>query len=294
MRTLICLILLVATPAGAGQPQTLDALHDRIAADLKAGQPLIIAAYYGLWFTRNDDPERNLNWGTYYGHMRMMRRVQRDRHVRKNYRYAKWREVLAESQGEDPLRTLVFAQTVRPNRRWRRAGVTEPFQVYLVMQAFQSREEAARRMARNLRQDAGRALTLADGTTLDVGAAQATGYFGHNLFYDHAGFRWDGFDRVVGTPERPKGVFAVACKTGRVPGFNDLIGENVRVLLYSRTLMAAEGYSTLSLAEGLIGRMTSKEFVRHANATYAYFQKLGKPERRVGRPFVSHGYKLFE
>ena len=55
---------------------------------------------------------------------------------------------------------------------------------------------AAKAMTRVLRQGTDRVLTLDDGGRLDVGRAQVTAYFGHNMFYDHPGFQWDGLDRI--------------------------------------------------------------------------------------------------
>lgn len=294
--SLIALALLLATPAPADdwrRPMPLDPLYGRIADDLKAGKPLVFALHYGMWFTRADDPDNNLNWGMRWGHATMLRKARRDPHIKKNYRHIDWRPVLKAKAQADPIRTHVYRQTVRPNARWRRAGVTEPFTVYLVMQAWTSQAEAAKAMTRVLRQSRDRVLTLDDGSTLDVGQAQVTAYYGHNMFYDHPGFHWDGLDRIEGTPDRPVGVAAVGCNTGRVPGFDRLVGENVSVLLYSRSLMASEGYSTLALTDGVLRRMTSKELVRFGDRTYAYFQKLGKPGRRVGKPFVSHDHLLY-
>ena len=39
--------------------------------------------------------------------------------------------------------------------------------------------------------------------------------------------------------------------------------------------------------------MTSKEMVQFADRTYAYFQKLARPNRKVGRPFVSHNFLMY-
>lgn len=287
------LALLLATPAAArAAPDGLEPMYERIAADLKAGRPLIIAAYYGMWFTHDDDPDRNLNWGTYYGNARMMQRARTDPHVRKLYRFRGWRPVFEAESEADPLRTLVFHQRVRPNARWRARGVAAPFDAYLVMQAFQRREAAALRAARTLRQAQDRVLALPDGVHLDVGAAQVAGYVGHNLFYDYPDFDWDGFDGVGGAPDRPVGAFAIGCKTGRVPGFDALLGPGVHAVLFSKTLMAAEGYSTLALVDAVLGHLNARETVRLGNDTYRYFQKLGKPERRVGRPFVADGAGL--
>ncbi len=298
-KSLLLLALQLITPAHA---EALDPLYDRIAEDLNAGRPLIIAGYYGLWHERAEDPERNLNWGTYYGHMRMLERVRKDKHARKNFRHWRWKRVFKRSQDAQPVRTLVYHQRVKPNAAWRKAGVKESFDAYLVMQAFTHQTAAGKAMTRHLRQASAPGLKLDDhlasgagglkGRTLALAEAQATGYFGHNFFYDYAGFDWDGLRRIEGSPERATGVFAVGCKTGRVPGFDELLGENVYALLYSKTLMAAEGYSTLALADGVLRRLDSKGMVKLGNASYRYFQKLGKPERRVGRPFVSQGHGL--
>lgn len=288
-------------PGGASQTEaaqwrkarSLVGLYERIAEDLKEGRPLVIAAYYGMWFEHEGDPDRNLNWrGGRYGHARMVGRARRDPGVARIFRHRAWRPVLSERQERGPLRTLVFAQRVRPGPRWRRLGVREPFMVYLAMQAFASREDAALRMTRNLRQDEGRTVTLDGGLSLKLGGAQVVAYFGHNLFYDYPGFEWDGLQRVSGRPAKPKGVAAVGCNTGRVPGFPALITPGVYALLLSRSLMASEGYSTLALADGVLRGLDSRALVRLADNSYRHFQTLARP-RRVGRPFVSHGFRLY-
>lgn len=282
-----------ATPSDWRHPMPLDPLYDRIAEDLRADKPLIFAHYYGMWFTRDDQPDRNLNWGMRWGHATMLKRARTDRHIRKNYRHVDWRPVLTTTAEQDPKRIHVYRQTIRPDAGWRKAGVTEPFTVYLVMQAWTSREGAAQAMTRVLRQGKDQVLTLDDGTQLDVGQAQVTAYYGHNLFYDYKDFQWDGLDGISGRPTRPTGVAAVGCNTGRVPGFKRLVDQNVMVLLYSKSLMASEGYSTLALTDGVLRRMNSKALVRFSDRTYRYFQKLGKPDRRVGRPFVGHDHLLY-
>lgn len=275
------------------QPRELDPLYARIGRDLTQGKPLIITGFYGMWFDFEDEPERNLNWGTYYGHARMLKRVHRDKHVKANYAYAKWRLVLESQSAESPLRTLVFHQGITPNRRWRAAGVEEPFDVFLVMLAYEGREEAGLALTRALRGQGAPVLELEDGTSLDLSESQTLAYFGHNFFYDYDDFAWGGLDSVLGESIEPTGVAAVGCKTGRVPGFPQLLGHNVMALLFSRSLMASEGYSTLALADGLLRQMTSRELVKHANDTYHYFHTISDPDKRVGRPFIGHDTGLF-
>lgn len=293
--TLFALSLILASPATPQwrHPMPLDPLYARIATDLRAGKPLIFAHYYGMWFTRADEPERNLNWGMRWGHATMLKTAGRNTHIRKNYRYTVWKAALRTSAPEDPRRIHVYRQTVRPNARWRALGVVEPFEVFLVMQAFTHQEQAAQAMTTVVRQAKDQVLTLDDGRALDVGQAQVAAYFGHNFFYDYDDFQWDGLDAIPGHPKQPIGIAAVGCNTGRVPGFKRLVEKNVMVLLYSRSLMASEGYSTLALTDGVLRQLASKDLVRLGDRTYRYFQKLSKPDRRVGRPFVGHDHLLY-
>jgi hypothetical protein len=272
--------------------QGLDPFYARVAEDLSAGKPLVIVAHYGMWQVRADNPERNLNWGVYYGHATMMRRASRDTHIAKNYVFHDWKLIFEREGTLDPLRTLVFSQTVKPNKYWRAAGVTQPFTVFLVMYAHKNQEGAALAATKLMRQSLGESLTLDDGATLDTSAAQATGYFGHNFFYDYEDFRWDGLSKVSGEPSRTVGIFSVGCNTARVPGFDAWYGPNTAVLLYSKSLMASEGYSTLALMDGVLRHLSNRELVELGDRTYKYFQKLGKPDRRVGSPFVAQDHKL--
>lgn len=295
--SLVCFAGLAAAESDAEKwrkPRALDPLYERIAEDLNAKKPLVIASYYGMWQARADQPDRNLNWGVYYGHKTMLLRAQSDKHIAKNYEHTDWKLVHRQKGDEDPMRLLVLHQKIEPNARWKKLGVTEPFDVYLVMEAWKNQEKAAIAMVRSLRQNKGRAIEIDDDTTIDTGAAQVTGYFGHNFFYDYADFRWQGLDRIKGEVERPTGVFAVGCKTARVPGVGRLITENAFAVLYSRTLMASEGYSTLALADGLVRALDSEAMVGLADRTYRYFQTLAKPDRRVGKPFVSHNFRMYE
>lgn len=278
--------------------------YERVAEDLRAGRPLVVVAHCGLWFTHEEEPERNLNWGTRYGHWRMLDRVHRGRapHVRKVYRHAAWKRVheTARDPGDpsQPLRVVVYHQRVRPNARWQALGVTEPFDQYVAILAWSERERAAVAAVSALRRDEGLVVPLDDGgggggATLDLGAAQAVGYMGHNPFYDYPAFDWDGLSRIEGTPKRAKGFFAVGCNTARVPGFSAIVGPNVHVLLMSRSLMAVGGYITLALTDSLARVHTSREMVQHADRTYRYFHLLDDPDDRVGQPFVGHDFRMY-
>ena len=286
-------------------PQSLDPLYTRIAQDLQAGRPLIVSAYYGMWHVRAKKPERNLNWGGRYGHAVMMKKSKKNKHVKKLYRYVNWKLVYeaqsTEMSKQNTLRTLVFTQKIRVPKAWRKyftrsnnqKKIPRTMKVFLVMYAYESQEQAALDMVVNLRQNQDQIITFDDHTKIDVGQSQITGYFGHNFFYDYEQFEWDGFQQITGSVTQAKGVFAVGCKTARVPGFHTLITPNVHALLFSRTLMASEGYSTLALVDGILRAYSSEQLAKFANKTYKYFQKLERPHRKVGRPFVSHRYKMY-
>lgn len=300
IRTFLVVFLLFCATRASAQPAEeppLEPLYERIADDLKAGKPLVVVAHYGMWQVRAHQPERNLNWGVYYGHATMLKRAKKDPHIAKNFEFHDWEPVLEktpETPTEDvPLRTLVFAQTVLPNTAWNTKQVTKPFRVYLVMYAWESQTAAALAATNLMRRGQGEVLELEDKTLLDTTQAQATGYFGHNFFYDYEDFFWPGLAQIPGQLEKPMGTFSVGCNTARVPGFEPWFEDpNTYALLFSKSLMASEGYSTLALMDGLMGYLQGKELVELGDRTYQYFQKLGKPERRVGKPFVTRGFKL--
>lgn len=292
MHRLVFLIVILFSPFLSAQEQSFEPLYHRIADDIKAGKPLIVVSHYGMWAVRNDQPERNLNWGVYYGHATMMKRAKKDRHIKKLYTHHKFKSVFATSQDSDPMRTLVFKTTVKPNKRWRKKGVEKPFDLYVVMKAYQDQEQAAVDSTQLSRGQNSETFVTDEGVELNTKDAQVTGYFGHNFFYDYEDFSWPGLADVSGEIAKPMGLFSVGCNTARVPGFDAWFETNAVPLLFSRSLMASEGYSTLALLDGLARHMNGVEMVKFADKTYAYFQKLGKPKRRVGKPFVSVEYRF--
>ena len=121
------LVAIAAAPlASAAEPstRTLESLYARIGEDVRAGRPLIIHAYYGMWQARADEPDRNLNWGVYYGHKTMLERARRDSHIKKLYRYRDWR-LVHEQEGGGRTRSACSSSTsacARTERGRRRAS----------------------------------------------------------------------------------------------------------------------------------------------------------------------------
>ena len=286
--------------SAARRPGPIDPLYTSLAADLKAGKPLLIAGFFGLSDPHLDDPEKNPCWGTYYGNARFMKRASGDVHVKKLYEFTGWTLLQEEENPTDPVRTLVFHQRINPSKAWKTAGVEEPFDAYLVMQAFESREQAATHMAVALRASRGATVELAglEGAEqpmrLNLGDAQVVGYIGHNFFFDYEDFYWDGFEPIKERPSRPKGLFVISCMSGRVPGFLTLLGHNVHVLLLSRYFISAEGYSLLSVVDGVLQHASSRGLVDLADRTYQYFHTLHHPEKKVYWPFLGQDFRLYD
>lgn len=305
----VIVVLLLARPAGAADEgpdggaaaawrtaRPLDPFYARLAEDLKAGRPLVVAGYCGLWFAHEDEPERNLNWGTREAHWRLFERIVRGGEpLGRRYRLTRWTRVHSTVSDADPVRVAVYRAEARPDRRWQALGVERPFPVYLALLAYTEREEAGVAAVRALRRDEGLRIALDDGGVLDLGRdAQAVGYLGHNFFYDHEDFGYDGLARIEGAPSRPKGFFAIGCHTARVPGFPEVVGPNVHVLLMSRSFMAVPGWPTLALVDGVARAQSSRELVDHADAAYRFYHHRYDPDERVGRPFVSHDHRMYE
>jgi len=266
----------------------MDGLYVRIAEDLAEGKPLIVTSYYGMWFTRQGNPERNLNWGTRDGHYTMLSNAGRSRQIKKAYRHSAWSKVHYEKAGDNPIRVAVFKQLVRPERKWKELGVEKPFAAYLIMLAYDEHEHAGLDMARNLFDGSGIVVELEDGTALDTAESQVVGYMGHNFFYHHEDYYFPDIQSLRKAIPRPRGIFAIGCKTGELPGFKDLPDKNVHVVLLTHDFMAVEGHATLSIMDGLAGMLSGKEIARLADRTYRSFRKLHDPDATPGRHYWSH------
>ena len=230
------LCALVGTTATAKEPVPaaggwLDALHDRVAADLKAGRPLVIHAHVALCDNSiircgsrglgdGDSLRTNLYWASAGGARGFFDR-----------RGSGWtRAFVGRGEHADVLERVVWRRRVAPGAAWQRRGVTAPVDVYVVVDAWRGRaiDAAVAAYLGDLYGEAPRVVRLppsasgARGVALRAGgAAHLVAYLGHNRWMDTPDFDWGAFARRR-SARQPKGTIAIACHTraylaGHVP-----------------------------------------------------------------------------
>lgn len=248
MRIAAALFALLLAPSIAEAAEAdawLDGLYDRVAADLRAGRPLVVEVLVPLCDNRQitcgghglgdgEDLERNLYWATTGGFRGWFGR-----------RGSGWRRVHRDGgDGAGVLETLVWTRRFAPSEALRRRGVARPFDVYLVGHAFRGGaiDDAVERFVADVFGGAPRSLRLEDGTALEVGgAAQVVAWVGHNRLMDRPPYDFAAARHASkGAPR--KGVIAIACHTA------DYLAEDVpskeRVpLLFTRDFLFAGSHS---------------------------------------------------
>jgi hypothetical protein len=288
MRGLFLLALLtLATPAEA--KDSLDPLRRRVAADLKAGRPLVATVHVALcdnrviWCGRlgnGDEPKRNLYWGgaaglrAYFDHRRPV-----------------WRRIhLDQGDGRQILERVVYRMRVRrPSSAWRRLGVTKPFEVLLVGLAHRGTKigVANDTFVRQVATEEGGTLKLSDGRTIDFGGkGHLVGYAGHDHLMDVeylGGYRWPRRTRV-----RPLGFFILACRTALYFKNHLCDGKKgIRGLLLTRTLMYPGAFTIDGLLRGVAAGERQHAVYMRGVRRYARFQK--RPVRLIRGAFVHDG-----
>ncbi len=214
MRALL-LVLAVAAPASAAEAEAwLDGLYARVAADLRAGRPLVVQVHTplcsndlircgGHGLGDGDDVDRNLYWASSGGMRGWFER-----------RGSGWTEVARRRfDGGDVLEEVAWRRRVEPGPAWRRRGVERAFEVVVVADAWRGEaiDAADDAYAADLFGAAPRAVALDDGTVVQAGgAAQVVAYVGHNHWMAlREPYDWGRFAARGGGP--PKGTIAIAC-----------------------------------------------------------------------------------
>ena len=281
----VLLVLLYATPAGADPPGDISGLYQRVATDLKRGQPLVVTVHVALcdntiiWcgrggFGNGDQPRRNLYWGgaagfrAYFDHARGYRRV-----------------LLDNGDGEQILQRVVYRKRVRrPSAAWRRLGVRKPFDVLLVGLAYRGKriDLATKQLVHQVARGGGATIKLPSGRTIATGGkGHIVGYAGHNHLMDVTDFRFPARSR-----KGHLGFFALSCRSAPYLA-RAMTSPQTHALLLSRTLMYPGAFTIDGLIQGLARAKPQRQVYLGGVKYYARFQRTS--ERRIRWAFTHDG-----
>jgi hypothetical protein len=281
---------LTATPAAAWH----EALLDRVAADLRAGRPLVIEAHVALCSNDiincgghglgdGDDLARNLYWATSGGFRGWFDR-----------RGSGWTRVLARREpgaggngAGGLLETAAWRRRLEPGPEWRRRGVRRPFDVYVVALAWRGDaiDDAIEAYVKDLYGESPRPLTLDDGVTVEAGGrAHLVGYVGHNRWMDLDGYDRAATERLAAPSPSPRGTVVMACRTAQWLG--GVLPSPTRVpLLMTRDFVFAGAHGFEGAASAFAAGADLPAI--RAAAARAYAAGESKPLSRVDGAFTN-------
>ncbi|MFC1812342.1 hypothetical protein ACFL03_06575 [Thermodesulfobacteriota bacterium] len=276
-----------------------DDLYQELASQLQQGKPIVITSYIGLWYDRQDEPERNLYWGKMAGHYFLFSKSKSIQHLPHLYRNNKalekgatnissaivhhlhnyqWDEVYFKKNDADPKRIAVFKLTVEPNEFWLSKGIENAFPMYNVMLAYSDMEKCMNDMVHHLKQEKAPILKWDQGE-IDLGKeSQVMGYIGHNIYYGGT-CTVDNLESLPYISNEKKGVFFLGCQSSRWCT-EKFTTPQVTNLLFCKTNMAPEGYIMLALLDGISRGISGDKLVTLSDRVYGIAQGQG-PDIRL-------------
>jgi hypothetical protein len=255
------------------------AFRDRLLASIWREQLITITVHVALCDSRlskvpnpnqgrGDSPKDNLYWGAMFGVETFFARE------------SEWTLVYAGA-GRDPhvLRRVVFLRRVTPTEEWRQRGVTKPFDICLLAQAWSGpyAADAMRATIADALGDKPRIIEVA-GRTLSFGSgSDLVGYMGYNALKD-------GHTILPGSTENlpktgPRGVFFICASS------EEYLGRGLRPLgLYPVLLttqhIIPEAYILYGITGALAAGQIENGFALRAAQEYARYQALRPTEAR--------------
>jgi hypothetical protein len=189
----------------------LAALYDRVAADARAGRPIVAQVHVALCDNTiircggrglgdGDNLATNLYWATTGGMRGWFER-----------RGSGWKRVVRKSGAEHLLETVVYTRSVEPAEPLRKRGVMKPVEIFVVADGWRGKDidRALDAYAADLFGAGHRKIAIGD-RTIDAGAAaHVVAYIGHNGWMDRDELVWPRSDEKAPV----KGTMAVACLT---------------------------------------------------------------------------------
>ena len=187
-------LLLVAALAGVARADDLDALTDRVIADLADGKPLRVVVHVPLCDSSiiacgnaklgdGDNPATNLYWSTTPGFGEWFAR-----------KGSGWKRVRSATGDGDVLAELDYTREVTAPPAWRERGAPKRFAIELSIKGWRGKAI-----------DHALATFAADAT--GGSDAQIVAWVGHNRLMDLDSFDWPAAGK------RTQGAIAIACET---------------------------------------------------------------------------------
>lgn len=220
------------------------------------------------------NPRQNLYWGARYGLETFFAND------------GDWKRVF-EDNGDHKqiIRRTIFQKQAIPTTAWQDRGVTAPFNVYILMNAWPS-SEIAHAMQQPLRdalcEGVPTKISLAGGDLFFGSGSAMVGYVGRNYMLDHY------FDPVAPLascrPSRQMGVF-YACPRSAVVLHAPIVERGLYSVLFARTAIIPEGYLVDGLMNALMEGDLGDGFMTHAANQYARYQKSISPKKAASMLF---------
>lgn len=267
----------------------LDGLYTRMADTVKSGKPVVLQVHVALCDNSiincgaqgdGDNIAKNLYWttsGAVDGWFRRQRAV--------------WSEVSRHdtaADGTGVLQIRIYRTTVTPGASWRRRGITKSFDAYVVIYGWRGKDidKALHAYMNDLYSCTPRVVPLPAGGELHAGGqAHLVAWIGHNRMMD--------LDREElrqlllrkdGCTTQPKGMIAVACRTGSYLGRYVSAEQRVPLVL-TDSLLFAGTHAFEGAARAFIYGSSLAEI--RAAAARSYAEGQGKPVAQVNSAFVN-------
>lgn len=275
--TLLAAALSFATllaPGPAAAEPTLSAVAPAVAAEVRAGRPLVLYVVVPLCSNeqidcggplagRPADLEHNIYWGAVFGARRFFDR-----------KGSGWERVEVTRKDVVFLERVVYRRMV-PGEPW---GRSQPVEQLVVMQAVHGASiDRAVDHLWTLATEGGR-VSFQDGDRRRDERIGVVGYAGHNRLMDGKTL-----PRASSGGRAPIPSFILACVSESYFGAS-LEGAGSLPLVMTRSLMAPEAYLIDAIARGLGENLPARELRKRAVAAYGKWQKL--TPRQAGSVFA--------
>ena len=212
-------------------------------------------------FGDGNDPTTNLYWGALYG---------MEVHFANA---AGWRRAYTDNgNGRRIVRRVVFHRRVTPSPAWELRGVTDPFDVYVLANAWPSSRivEAMEQPIRDAVCGEPVMLQVDDRRIGFGGASVVVGYVGQNHMLKEY---WDPFAQLEHCrSSRQVGVFYL-CPRSAVVLHTPVVERGLYSVLFMRSSATPEAYLTDGMLRALLTGELGDGFMTEAAAEYARYQK---------------------